>query len=237
MARRRFRRSRKRRTFRRRSRSYRRRARRFTRRVRSVILRTAEPKHQVVNLYTYFGAVDNTWTEHDCFKIGEGTTQQTRIGEEVYVESIYFYGTLLGGQGAISDDAYNQVRIVVGLWAASAGDTPLNTMGADRVDPLWPKCSWTGVDPPQLAQQLRYKICDMQLVLRSLGMQSEGDLLPAVKKVKFYKRFRRPIKMTWQNTGTAYPKQRLIMSMTSDSSAAPSPGFIDGFLWIKYRDP
>jgi len=65
---------------------------------------------------------------------------------------------------------------------------------------------------------------------------AEGDLMPAVRNVTYYKKFKKPIVMQFGNVGTSYANHALIVSMISDSSLAPSPGFLTGYIYVKFRD-
>lgn len=230
-------RKRSRRAYRKRRRSFRRRgARTFTRRVKRALMRVTEPKILPLSLVTYFPAVDNTWEEHSLGVLNEGVASQQRIGEKYWIESVYINGTLAGGQGAAGDDAYNMFRIVLGLWTTEASTTPLAVLGANLDDPLWPKFGYTGLDPPQLHSRLKWKIFDKLYKLQSPGMQAEGDLMPAIKHISIYKKFKKPILMRFGNTTTTYANHYLVLSMLSDSSTVPSPGFILGSVYVKIRD-
>lgn len=230
-------RKRSRRAYRKRRRSFRRRsARGFTRRVKRALMRVTEPKILPLSLVTYFPAVDNTWQEESLGVLNEGSASQQRIGEKYWIESIYVNGTLQGGQSVAADDPYNLVRIVIGLWTTESSTNPLATVGATFDDPLWPKYGYTGLDPPNLHSRLKWKIFDKTYKLQSPGMQGEDDLMPAVKHISIYKKFKKPILMRFGNTTTTYANHYLVLSMISDSVAAPSPGFIYGYAYVKIRD-
>jgi len=199
-------------------------------------MHVTEPKIVPYSLATDYPAIDNTWHEHNFGVLAEGVAGQQRLGERYYIESIYLTGHLMGGQSVAADDPYNFVRIVIGLWNMGAGTTPLASLAAQMDDPLWKKAPFTGVDPAGLAQNLKWKIWDKTIKLQSPGMMADGDLMPAVRNVTYYKKFKKPIVMQFGNVATTYANHSLIVSMISDSSLAPSPGFLTGYIYVKFRD-
>lgn len=193
------------------------------------IHRNVENKIQYGSMLTKFNSIGNTWNEQIFNKIEQGPAVNKRIGNTITIKSIEFNGVITGGaSGTFIDDVYNMVRIVIALWDGN-DDTPLGTASWSVDYPLRRCLSPTG-------STLIKKLYDKYIPLQSVGYDGTEGILPGVRKFKYYKYFKKGAKVTYSDNTKDYPDRRLIMSAISDSSVAPSPGFIAGYWVITYED-
>jgi hypothetical protein len=172
--------------------------------------------------------IGNTWTEASTdFVQGAGLAQ--RIGNKISITELSFAGMLCGGQSNLAlDDNRNWFRLVLGIWknpsvGASSSHTPLYSNSVPSSMPL----------DKSTAPTLIYKVFDKSIPLNSPGRDSTG-YMPAQKFVSCTYKFRRPVVITWDVNGV--PDKQIFMSAVSDSSAAPSPGFVSGYLKVAWID-
>lgn len=235
---------RRRRSMRRHYRRVYRRSRRraFAKRVKSIVAAGSEQKVTTALLLDNYPSVGTAWRELEFQDLAEGHSSMQRIGDRFRIKSITFRGTLMGAQTAgIAEDVYNQFRIVIAIWRQDAGATPLATLNANLDDPLNPReaAAFDGIDPPLLKNKMVSKLFDRKymLITRGLSRYDANQYIPAVRKVYFKKVW--PglgYEIKYGDTGLGYPDKRLIISMVSDSAAVPHPGFIDGWVMMKFVD-
>lgn len=204
----------------------------FTKRVKRIAQRTHELKYVTTTLGNW-NAVGSAATTI-ALKTQMGLTQSTGaqssiIGREVTIHSIWLRGTLVGGNtGLITDDWFNSFRIVL----ASFVPGTLTTWSAGMtVNSYLGKVNGLGVDT------LKYKIWDKKYMLHTAGGDPDGaGYIPMPKFVSLYKRFKNGLKIKFRDDALTLPDQELMLSMVSDSTAVPNPGFVDGFLRVTYTD-
>lgn len=218
------------------------RRRSFAKRVKSIIAAGSEQKVTTCLLLDNYPSVGTTWRELEFQDLAQGTTSMQRIGDRVRIKSITFRGTLMGAQTAgMAEDVYNQFRIVIAIWRQAAGTTPLATLTANLDDPLNPReaAAFDGIDPPSLKNLMVRKLFDRKYMLITPGLSryDGNQYIPAVRKIYFKKVF--PglgLDIKYGDTGLALPSKRLFVSMVSDSAGLPHPGFIDGWIIMKFVD-
>lgn len=196
----------------------------FARKVRSVITRSNETKYSANYLPSVFPTISSTWSESNFTALAQGDDVfSQRQGRRIAVTGFYLIGTLQGGQSNLAtDDRINTVRMVG--WVAD-NSTPMATAGHPISD-LIGKRNNAG---------LIYKWCDRYFNLMSPGRDSTG-YMPAIRHIKIYHKFKKPVIIDYSSTTGASWNKAIGMSMISDSTLAPSPGFTVGQIRMMYKD-
>jgi len=202
--------------------------------VRNVLDRHVEDKFQSYNIAdagTAFGSVGNAWQEFSVGLPAQGLTGATRVGRRIRLKYLKLYGIICqGSSGALLDDAYNATRIVVALWSGTSGTTPLQTSAFPMGYPLMKMTSLPG-------NGLIRKYLDRYIALNSNGTEKgQGDgYVPGIRTFKWFKRFTN-LYINFADDTYTYPDKRLQISMISDSSANPNPGFVTGHIVLCFED-
>lgn len=198
---------------------------------RRVVKRMAELHRTApANLTASMGTITSIWNEIDlCDNIATGADVGQRLGRRIAINSFYLDGVLSGGQvNSNLDDAFNTVRFVLGLWR-SQGPCAANSLD---IGSMINKSGYSATGGVALIRKYR----DFKVILASPGADSSG-YLPAVRKVRIYVKFRRPINITFPATAaTTTQSVFLILSVISDSVAVPNPGFISGRYTLTWHD-
>lgn len=189
-------------------------------------------------LNVYYSSIGSTtWTEQTLANIVQGMDINARIGRKISVLGVYLDGLLQGGfSGGAADDAYNVVRILLttcrGLTAA-----PMQTMGATLDCPIKAKGRAEALEPINDRDILRSVLYDKQYILNAKMVDTDGTgYVGGPRRVRISHTFKRPLSVTWGTSGTNSPSVSLWLSMLSDSTIAPSPGFIYGTLKVIFVD-
>lgn len=190
-----------------------------------------ENKQVTVSMNATFSAITTTWTEADLCNITQGVTGPARIGRKVKLCSLEINCVIAEGAAEIlTDDPYNVVRCMVALWSGAAGTTPLATAGTTINAPIRKNLG--------TRNYLIKKYLDKYIGLQVTSTEKGGGdgYTPQLKNIKYYKKFKKPILITWGDDTTTYPDKRLMISMISDSSAVTNPGIIAGYAVMTYED-
>lgn len=193
--------------------------------------RNVENKQITVSLNATYGAITSNWTESDLTNVAEGVTGNGRIGRKLKLRSIEVKGVMATGDSeSLADDPYNVVRIVIGLWSGSAGATPLGTALTTINAPIRKNLGTRNF--------LIRKYYDKYIPLSVTSTEKGGGdgYTPQTKLISYFKRFKRPILITYGDDTVTYPDKRFIFAAISDSSGVPSPGFIAGYIVVSYED-
>jgi len=175
------------------------------------------------NLTSDFSSISTTWTEADRSNIPAGAGESQRVGRQVAITGVHLDGVLESGvSNIVTDDKFNLVRVVIGLWTSA---TPCT--GLDRNLPI---TKWY-----QGKGKLVHKLFDQVFSLESPWRDSTG-YMPALQKVSIHRRLKNPVIVTYADDSVNYPDKRVIFSIVSDSSAVSNPGFIQGYYHIEYKD-
>lgn len=199
--------------------------------VKNIIDRNVENKQTTGNMVSSFSSLTSTWTEIDPTNIIQGTSGNTRIGRKIKVKGLEIKCVISSGANELlTDDPYNVVRIVIGIWNGSGGASPLGT-------------ALTTIDAPirkQLGTRnfLIKKLLDRYVTLMVTSTEKGGGdgYTAGLRLFKYYHKFRKPLTITWGDDTATYPDRRLIISMVSDSSAITNPGVIRGYFVMSYED-
>lgn len=186
----------------------------------------AQDKFFTQYLTTALSSIGNSWVELNLVAPTQGSGLNNRKGSTIMVRSIEINGVLVGGQSdTVADDDYNVVRAVIAAYVGD-DDTPLAGAGLPMTSPLNREIYSGG--------RLKYKLMDkfVPLPVSTIGISAGYASKPRVFS------FRQAInqKITYGTSGIGAPNQRLILSMISDSSAVPNPGFVTGFINVLFED-
>jgi len=197
--------------------------------VAKAIDRNIENKHLGDSLDNTFDSLPNTWTELNVCNPAQGDTAQSRTGRQIKIKSIEIRGVIV--QASVEsalDEPYNTVRVVLGLYNTS--DTPLADSGT-TID---------GFVTTNLSTRayLIKKYLDKYIAMGVSSTEKGGGdgYAPTVRTFKYFKRFKKPIVVMYGDDTTDYPNKRLILSMVSDSSVVPNPGFYHGYYLCTFED-
>lgn len=193
----------------------------------SAIHRNVENKFISGALTTSFASVNNTWDEQVLSTVAQGTDQDERIGNHIRLRSLEIKGVIAQGSAdSSSDDPYNVMRIVIGLWGSST--TPLGNVAWGINVPLR-----KNMNPGELFKKYYDKYVALTVTSTEKG---EGDgYTPGLKQFHYYKKFKNVV-INWGSSATTEPDKRMILSIVSDSAAVPNPGFINGYWVLTYED-
>lgn len=174
-----------------------------------------------------FTSIGTSWVEQAFGLVGRGTEVNKRIGNSITVKSIQLEMVLVGGAtDNIADDAYNTVRIVLAAWDCET--TPLGAASWNMNYPLRSTLC------PTTSSMLK-KYYDKYITIPSVGAGTIG-VTPGMRKVSYYKYFKKGFKMNFADASADYPDKKLILSMISDSQLPPNPGVTNGYWVITYED-
>ena len=193
--------------------------------VKKTITNTAEDKFNSGLLSLSHPTLSTSWIEKDLTELATGGAGNQRVGDEVMINNVGFEGVIVGGQSNNSlDDSRNIVRIVVAEWDGRVS-TPLATNAATISDILR--------KDEIVGKGLIRVLYDKVHLFTSFGRDSTG-YMPTQKHIKFNKKLLRKIKYASSTASEA--QTRIILSMISDSSLAPGPGFVQGKWYITFKD-
>lgn len=193
--------------------------------VRKAIHRNVENKFGNYDLTSAFGSVGNSWSETEFTNIAQGTTVNQRVGQNITARALSINGVIAGGQvNLATDDKVNTVRMVLALWDSTTA-TPLSANAA-TINSYISKEQSAG-------RGLIKKYMDKVITLSSSGRDSTG-YLPVVKHIRKFIKCRSYIRYTASGSTTA--SRKLILSIITDSSVVPHPGFTQGFMTFFYED-
>jgi len=205
--------------------------------VRRVVSSNIENKRNVVRLDTTWGSVPSAWTEGVITRIPQGDHIFARVGRRINVRSIEIKGVITQGtSGLLPDDAYNVVRIVLGLWSglSTTNSAPLSASSLTISDPI---SSWNSSGGTNTYRLIR-KYLDRYITFSSPSMMSDDgiSLVPATRTFSYFKRFVKPMYIQFTSGDAESADRWFCLSMISDSSFAPNPGFASGYCLVTYED-
>lgn len=182
---------------------------------RSIVARNVESKQYYTDLAGSFNILNTTPAEVDTCHPVQGTGLQGRIGRQIKIKSIEIKAVFVGA------DATQVFRLVLASCNGTT-TTPFNTTyGVTTINAL--------IKYNTMRNLLRKKYLD-----RFITMDTVHETF--IKQFRYYKRFKKPILMTWGDDADAYPNQRLILMCTSDSGAPAHPFVSQGWCCVTYED-
>lgn len=175
-------------------------------------------------LAAHFSSIGATWSSREYIEavaLGDDIFNN-RNGRRIAVTEFYMIGALIGGANNLTalDDRYNVVRIV-----GTVSQSATNPVATGNISDIIGK-RMEGV----LVEQ---KFVDKLIALPSVGGDTTG-IIPACKIIKIYKRFKKPVIVDYSEGGV--PNKRFWVSMISDSSGVPNPGFTLGHISFNFKD-
>jgi len=173
-----------------------------------------------IALTSIFNSVSSSNSIYNCSAaISQGTDFNVRIGRAIRIRAIRISGSLIGGQSNVAlDEQRNSFRVVVGLVNVGATFT----------------FSVTDMFDPRTRSGLKKIYYDKTMLMLSPGRDSVG-YMPSGRQIEL----RIPVNHEQLYTGSSGSTQTddsLIVSMVSDSSTTPNPGFVNGQLIIEFED-
>lgn len=189
-----------------------------------------EDKRIATNLNGAFGSIGSTWNERTLFQVSQGVHNYERVGNRIRVKSIEIKGVVSQSSAESAlDEPYNVLRIVLGHYRGSVL-TPLSWGGASLNTPIT-KHENTG-------ETLIKKYMDKYIPLQVVSTEKGGGdgYAPALKQVKYYKRFKKGKIIEFMDNGTGTYNGMFVLSMISDSNAIPNVGFVAGYILVTYED-
>lgn len=176
-----------------------------------------ELKTQLQPLPAGFNSVGSTWVESDLLStLAQGDDIGQRNGRRIFVRGLEIRGVIAGAQSNIAtDDAYNNMRIVVARYTGTAGSlAPLGSSGGGV----------TLASPviPGYGQNCLQVLYDKTHVLQAPGRDSVGYVATA-KAISI--KLRLNVLCTFQGTGAVTNNDHIVVSCISDSVLAPNPGW------------
>jgi len=171
------------------------------------------------NLTTNWNAIGATGTTQELTQlITQGLGLYQRLGRQVHLKRLQLVGLLHGAQtNLITDDAYNEVRIMVieGAPNTSFAGIALNS-----------------VVEPKTFQYLHRVLLDRRIMLKVPARDSTG-YLPALVPVDINV----PMSMLvdyMSEAGNFTTSRSLYLYMVSDSALVPNPGFVTGYFNLEF---
>jgi len=176
-----------------------------------------ELKTQLLALPAGFNSVGSSWVESDVLALlAQGDDIGQRNGRRIYLRGLEIRGILAGAQSNIvTDDAYNNLRIVVARYTGTAGGiTPLGSSGGG--------VNFSGPVVPGYGQNCLQVYYDKTHSLQSPGRDSVGYIATA-KPISI--KLKLNMLCTFQGTGSGSNNDHIVVSCISDSLVAPNPGW------------
>jgi hypothetical protein len=161
---------------------------------------------------TFASVGSAAWIVEGLLDVDTGTTEVTRTGQRIFVESCDMHLTFIGGQvNGIADDPYNTVRIIVCIGSESlvSGDWT-HDLNAPSLRNVIPKT--------------RKILFDKFVPLQVFGADSTG-YIPAYARLDL----KLPINHLFEYEtvdGESYLTESLFIGMRSDSGVVPNPGCV-----------
>lgn len=195
--------------------------------VKNLLNATTEKGYAAFTLPSVFGSIGNAWIERSLAQPSEGTDVVNRIGRKIRVKSIEVNGILASGAtDTVADDISNVVRLRLSLNNPKSA-TPLVTAGAGMSDPLY-KDTVAG-------EYLIKTYKDMYIPLEAVSTGQGDGYTPSLKRIRFTKRFKHPVEITFASIDNTKPDKLFFLSMISDSLAVLNPGFTQGYCILRYE--
>lgn len=183
---------------------------------------------QCSNLLTDFGSIGAEWINIPLTNITPGTEYYNRVGSKILLKSIEFRGVLVAGADETAfDDEYSIVRILLTRWDG-ATTNPFSTIQGHSM----------GIPINRVianAPEMKNKYYDRYITLNvSCTERGGGDGYAASARTVYFKKvFKKGIPITYSGAQTS---DKFFLSMISDSSLVPNPGFATGYCMITWKD-
>lgn len=190
-----------------------------------------EDKRLELSLVSNLGSVSSAWTELDPISsITQTVAEGGRVGRAIRVKSIEIKGVLANASSQIAtDDGYNVMRLCICQWQT----TQVSPMAYASVG-MNNKLDTVNMGRGQLEKVYLDRYIPLNVASTEKGA---GDgYCPMTKLFTWYKRFKKPLLVKWSDDNATYPNHRIIISCLSDSSAITHPGFVAGYIYIRYED-
>lgn len=224
------------RSFRRRFKRFRRFKRKFKKRAfrkfaRRIVSSAIETKYVPVSIDIAFNSISQ-WQYSTCLPpLGSG--RDSRTGNSILITGFYLSGILVGGQGIAFGDTYNNVRMMLMLCERDA--SAQNFMSLVDVADLVLPGKYMNTEPARAAY-IKKVYLDKVVTLQSPGVDNDGEALGVCRRIKLKYKFKKGVRIDFQDQTAATPNQTVVFAIRSDSAAIPNPGFTAGQLIWYYKD-
>lgn len=208
---------------------------RLYRTVKKIVKATeGEIKHYNFPLLANYGTItssnNTTWNESLLSYIANGNADGQRIGSKINLMGWKMDAVLMSGYtGAVGSDSYDNLRMVIAEY--DLGNTVLG------LGPL------TNYSIDAHSTDIRKDTClplIRKLEDKYISIYPQGSIgsyaSPKGFRLKSKRWFPKPYTITFTSTLATSGNTGLWLSMWSDSTASPSPGFVSGYLTVYYRD-
>lgn len=189
-----------------------------------------EDQELPTNLQTVFSSIGSIWTERPLFSVNSGASEDSRTGGKLKIKSIEMDGIIAcGASETLADDPYNVMRIVLGLYRGTVL-TPLTTAGATIDSAITPYLNTGG--------NMIAKYMDRYIPLTITSTEKGGGdgYTPGLYHFKYKKVWKKGIIIDCQGSGQTPYNKMMVLSLISDSTAIPNPGFIRGYMRCTFED-
>lgn len=176
-------------------------------------------------------SVGTAWREVDIVgPIVPGAGVTNRIGRRIQIHSFRFRGVLTGGANGSGpvDEYYNNIRLMIYVTTATKSGialTPASTAGYVLNTPLNKNYM------PSLQKVLYDKIYGM-----TNQPWASNSCAPATREIDFYKRFKKPLICMFTGDTVQFNQTQINVSMVTDSTVVPHPGFSSGYIEVGFFD-
>lgn len=198
--------------------------------VNRVVHKNIEDKYYYLSPAVNIGTLTDNWTEINLCAPTQGDLITNRTGQQIQIKSIELRFVMRGGANELAtDDAFNVIRIVMARWSGST-DTPLDDLNTGFSDPINMSLKSGG--------RLIKKYYDKYVTFTVTSTEKGGGdgYSPTVRQIKYFKRFKNPIKITYGDNGVTMPTSRFILSCIGDSAVATSPMVYCGYTMATFED-
>jgi hypothetical protein len=195
----------------------------FRRGTRIATRQLSASKYVSIPLTTTFSSISSSWSLYEPTNlIRIGTDFGFRLGRLVRVTSLMTKGMLVGGQVNLgTDDSRNIVRLVVALVGDGFDATKLSGVSLD-----------TPITNMNVTGLMRV-YTDRLFNLSTFSRDTVG-YVPAQRSVSVNSYINERVLYN-DSLGGFSPVPKVVIFMRSDSAAVPSPGFVSGYIQIRFQ--
>lgn len=211
--------------------------------IQNTIVRTInavkEKQHNYFGLQTIFPSIDSDWYDQTLTLLESdltatsGEDDSCRRGDEILVTSVEIKAVIsTGAEDGITDDLYNNMRIVLALWTGFGSNAPMYTLSYPIDKPLLRELIPGAAGAPRLIK--KYLDQYIPLEVSGAGHAAGTGYIPKLVQFNYYKKFKTPIHITYNASTATSGDKILTLSVTSDSATLTNPGFVRGFVKMTF---
>jgi len=189
-----------------------------------------EDKQYTESLSTNFGSISSGWNEVAVTQLTQGDGMGQRVGNRIKVKSLEIKGVIASGsENSVADDPYNVVRCIIATWNdKQTSPCATSALGIDS--------AINNITNGKGYLRRKYYDKFIPLSVASSCGTDNDKFVPNLKGFHYYKRFKKPLFIQFTSDTNDYPNQTLAISMVSDSGVVLNPGFVNGYISMRYED-